>query len=261
MAYDEPWVLSLSTFSLSKNKARQEKDIWKYFNLAFGLFDEHKSEHVLKYAIRRLEKYEIYEENWDLFESLLFKCTLLDPKTIKPLIEFLLYYENFRNEDKIESLVHTLLDQHIYKNHSYELAWTLWLAKTFKIKIPAKSASIILRSNDVVPQILTLDLKSQNLIDSNLDTTFLNNDLTSDSLYSNKWLLTYEATIKGWLTSSNPNILDDNDYFSVLKDNDISFYDGNRQLVPIEIEDDSTEIIDSDESESYGSYIFMDDYE
>lgn len=263
MTYDEPWVLSLSTFSLRNRESMQEKDIWKYFNLAFGLFDEHKSEHVLKYAIRRIKKYEIYESNWDLFESLLLKCTLLDAKTIKPVIEILLYYESFRNKSKLISLVRTLLEQHLYKNHSYELTWILWMAKTFEIKIPSDIANTILLSNDVVPQILVLDLINKNLIDSSLDTSFLADELTSESLYESKWLLTYEAIVKGWVTPSDPDVLDENEYFSVLKDNEISFYDENKQLASIEIDEGSSESDlneDSSEPDSYESALYHPDF-
>ncbi|APH38223.1 RNA-directed DNA polymerase [Methanohalophilus halophilus] len=259
MAYDDPWVLSLSTFSLRKNESMQEKDIWKYFNLAFDLFDEHRSEHVLKYAIRRIKEYEIYESNWDLFESLLFKCTLLDAKTIKPIIEILLYYKEFKNQNKIKDLIHTLLGQHLYKKHSYELSWILWMAKTFEIKIPANFANTILRSNDVIPQVLVLDLINKNLLDSDLDTSFLADELTSESLYENKWLLTYEATMKGWITPNDSGLLDNDDYFSVLKENDISFYDEDKQLTPIEIKDEEG---NSDGDEPYGEYIYYSfDYE
>lgn len=247
MSYEESWVLPLSSFKLRKGVEAQAKDIWKYFNLAFGLFDKFTNGSVLKYAVRRIKTYKIHDVNWDLFESLLLKCILLDSTTIKPTIEILLYYENLRNIDKIKSLVHALLEQHVNKNHSYELSWILWLAKTFEIEIPNEFATDILCSNDVIPQIIALDLKDKGLIDQQINPDYLNNNLNVDSLHEESWLLIYEAIIKGWVIPQNPNILDSDDFFKLLKDNNVSFYDDSKQLDSIEIEDEN------EDEESYVS--------
>jgi hypothetical protein len=240
MPYDDEWVLPLSTFNLSDEVEEQGKDIWKYFNLAFELFDKYKNDPVLKYAINRVRSHEIHDENWILFESLLFKCTLLDARTIEPVIQFLLYYETSRNPAKIEKIVHELLEQHVSKNHTYEILWTLWFAKSFNVNIPNDLAEIIFHSNDVLSIIIALDLKAEGLINPSLDTSFLITDLTSNSLYQSRWILTYEAIVKNWLTPQDSSLLDNDAYFKALKEDSVVFYDGTKQLDPIEITDNTS---------------------
>jgi hypothetical protein len=71
---------------------------------------------------------------------------------------------------------------------------------------------------------VALDLKNIGLINSTVDTSFLENELIEENLINEFWLFTYEATYKGWLTSPT-NILSTNEYFKILKDNGIYFYD------------------------------------
>ena len=56
--------------------------------------------------------------------------------------------------------------------------------------------------------------------------------------------------MKGWVMAQNPNILDSDDFFKLLKDNNVSFYDDSKQLDSVEIEDE-----DEDE-ESYISGVY-----
>ncbi|KCZ72043.1 hypothetical protein ANME2D_01444 [Candidatus Methanoperedens nitroreducens] len=63
------------------------------------------------------------------------------------------------------------------------------------------------------------------LIDSSVDLSTINENLTEDSLFEEKWILTYESIIHGWLSPIGPNPLEVNEYFKILKDNNIKFYD------------------------------------
>ena len=54
--------------------------------------------------------------------------------------------------------------------------------------------------------------------------------LTEDTFFSQLWLLAYEGLKKGWISSSTPNLIDNNHFFKILKDLDIEFYDSTKQL-------------------------------
>jgi hypothetical protein len=236
LPFDSVWATSISSFNLRNGEKEQEKDLWKYFNLVFDLFQKYINDSVLIYALRKIENYSIDNNNWNLFQSLILKCTILDPRTIKDVIRILLANKTHVEIKNIESVIEQLFDYHIFKDHSYEIAWTLWLAKTFNIKIKDEHAKNILNSNDVIPIILALDLKQKGLIYTKIDTTHLIEGLTKESLYEEKWLLTYESIIKGWLTPNDINILDDDPYFKILKNNGVIFYDETKQLSPIEVQ-------------------------
>lgn len=235
LPFDTVWATSISTFNLRNDEKEQEKDLWKYFNLIFDLFQKYRNDPVLLYALRRIENYRIYTNNWKLFQSLILKCTLLDPRTIKYVIRILLANTKNVENKNIESVTEQLFDYHIFKSHSYEITWTLWLAKTFNIKINEENATNILNSNDVIPIIVALDLKHKGLIDSKIDTSHLIEGLTKESLLEEKWLLTYESIIKGWLKPKDTTLLDKDPYFKILKNNGVIFYDDTKQLSPIEL--------------------------
>ena len=64
-----------------------------------------------------------------------------------------------------------------------------------------------------------------------LDKTELEKELTGDILFSEKWLLAYEAVKKGWLSPLNPSLINDNIFFKILFDKDIEFYENSKQLL------------------------------
>ncbi|MDY9926939.1 RNA-directed DNA polymerase [Methanosarcina sp.] len=256
--YDTEWALPLRKFQFRMDERGQERDIWKYFNLAFDLYQKNIDEPVLKYTIRRIEKYKIYDSNWELFQSLILKCTILDPKTIKNVIKILLAYPTLVDVQKVTKVVYELLNYHCNKNHSYEVAWALWLAKTFNVNIINEFANYIFSSNDIIPIVIALDLKKAGLINSDVNTSCLVSGLTKDSLHGEKWLLTYESVMNDWLQSVDHNILDDDPYFKVMKDNEVNFYDQSKQITPVDIEDEVEEYTDGNYTDDTDSPRFPD---
>ena len=43
-------------------------------------------------------------------------------------------------------------------------------------------------------------------------------------------MIAYEAVKKGWLTPINPNLISDNEYFSIFFNKGVEFYDSTKQL-------------------------------
>lgn len=266
--YDTEWALPLRKFLFRMDEKSQERDIWKYFNLAFDLYRKNIDDPVLKYAIQRIEKYKIYDTNWELFQSLILKCAILDPTTIKSVIKILLAYRPLVDINKVGQVVLQLLDYHENKSHSYEISWTLWLAKAFNVKIENEFAANIFASNDVIPIIIALHLRSLGLIDSSVSTSDLVSSLTEDSLREERWLLTYESILKEWLKPDDPNILDKNPYFKTLKENCVTFYDESKDATPVDIEEEEEYPDDPDNNtgspktpDLSGIFFGFDDYE
>jgi hypothetical protein len=57
--------------------------------------------------------------------------------------------------------------------------------------------------------------------------------MSKDGLKSNMWLLSYEAAQKGWIPQMQPNHIDADPYFRVLKKHGVHFYDEKKNVVPI----------------------------
>lgn len=241
--FDRVWVMQISLFKFRENIKKEEKnrvkeqktDIERYFRLAFYLANKYPEDVVLSYAIKRFKSVPIMKENWNLFESLILKTALLNPLILKPIVPLLVTYKTLVNQEKIGSVVEEIIKIHAPMGHSFEISWALWLAKTFNIKIDNSIADDIFKSNDVIPILMALDLKSKDLIESSFDLSTLIENLTEDSLFEEKWILTYESIFHGWLLPINSNPLDTNEYFKILKDNNIKFYDETIKAKPLPI--------------------------
>jgi hypothetical protein len=73
--------------------------------------------------------------------------------------------------------------------------------------------------------LLTLDLNERDLIKGGIDKIFWTKFLTKENLYSDMWLLAYEADFKGWLEGIDKNFIEKDHFFRKLKELKVSFYD------------------------------------
>ncbi len=242
-AFDRNWVMQISSFEFRENfnkeqkeRAREQRtDIERYFKLAFYYANKYPEDAVMGYAIKKFKSVPIMEENWNLFESLILKTTILNPITLKDIVPLLVAYNQLVDRKKICNVVEEIIKIHVRMGHSFEISWALWLAKTFNIKINNSIAADIFKSYDVIPILMALDLKSMNLIDFSVNLSSINENLTEDSLFEEKWILTYESIIHGWLSPISSNPLEVNEYFKILKDNNIKFYDETIKAKPLAI--------------------------
>lgn len=76
----------------------------------------------------------------------------------------------------------------------------------------------VLNNNTMQP------LKSDHQIDARIKQ--INSAARPEDLYGDEWILLYEGVRHGWL--SNTQIVMGNPHFKVLNDNDVSFYDDNK---------------------------------
>lgn len=241
--FDEIWVIQLNSFLFRNNiekheieRAREQRtDIERYFKLTLYLANKNPDYSVLAYAITRFESVPIFKANWNLFESLILKSAILSPLLLQQIVPLLVAYYELVDITKICNVVEEIIKNHAPMGHSFEISWALWLAKTFNIKINNNIAKDIFESSDVIPIIIALDLMNENLIDSSLDLSTLIEKINEDSLFEDKWLFTYESIIHDWLPPINPNPLETNEYFKILKKHDVKFYDENIKAEPLKI--------------------------
>lgn len=244
---ESEWSILLRNFQIKNKPRRQRSDIIDFFSMAFKFARENPNDSVLKFAskviwnkIQPHPEYNyttIHEENCDLFKSLIFKMGISEPATLPVILKFLLFYSNLIETDDINHFIDAILENNIYNGHNFEVSWALWIAKTFSISIKNDIAQKILNSNDVISAIIALDMKEKNLISDSVDLSVLELELTKDGLINEWWLLTYESLKKGWLTPKTPELLENSEYFSELKNRGIEFYDSSKQVDIGEIEE------------------------
>ncbi|WP_219907738.1 RNA-directed DNA polymerase [Aphanothece hegewaldii] len=233
--FESSWSIFLSRFEFRDGKTSQATDLYRYFSLAFESAQKHPNDSVLKYAVKRLEYIEILPENWRVFESLLLKSALSEPSTLPEVVKILISNESYVSKDRVEKLAQEIILIHCFKAHSFEVSWSLWLLRSFKINLDVCIAEKVIASGDPISVLIVLDMRNCGLISGSLDISSVELDLTSSSLFDEKWLLTYESVKKGWLKPPDPGLLSSNEYFNLLSKEDIEFYAENQQLEKIEI--------------------------
>lgn len=160
-----------------------------------------------------------------LFESFLLKSLLAEPKVL-PYITRILISHKKKGYKLNHTLTKTVLDDflsfHLNLDNHFEISWGLWLCKHLDVTI-SKNVAIQLSENDNSIIVLTaLDVFNSGLVPDGLNTKEWHKLLTTENLYGKHWLLVYEASRKGWLTSSIDIFKDP--FFRLLRDHDVEFY-------------------------------------
>ncbi|MFD2144500.1 hypothetical protein [Mucilaginibacter antarcticus] len=161
---------------------------------------------------------------------------MIEPSVLDIVTRILLTYEKYLDavsKQRLKALVNCIINDHSPINHNFEISWALWLAKTFKIEVEELCANKIIETKDSISNLILLDLiNNTSLVLGTPQIAKLDTELKEDILFSEHWLLAYEGVKKGWLTPANPNLLNENLFFNILKDLDVEFYDANKQLKP-----------------------------
>ncbi|MFH4157985.1 reverse transcriptase domain-containing protein [Acinetobacter bereziniae] len=234
--FEDEFTQAIHSFDFEKSK--QLNNIKYYFSMLWKFAEEspNKTDWIFKYALRVFEfsSIVIENENWKVFENLLIKTALVEPAILDILTRIFLTYENYLNSDsklKLKKLVNATIKEHCSVHHNFEIAWALWISKTFDIEIEEESANQIIKTKDSISNLILLDLiNNTNLIQGTPTLSLLEAELKDNILMTEYWLLAYEGVKKGWLTPPETNLLDNNLFFKILKDKNIEFYDPTKQL-------------------------------
>jgi len=94
------------------------------------------------------------------------------------------------------------------------------------MKLPATIFGDVVKLPSSVVALLVLDLIRMNLISGRIDTSFWSSFANKEGLYSEMWLVAYEATKKGWWPKEiEKKFIENDEFFGELLDNGVYFYD------------------------------------
>lgn len=233
---DASWPSELSEFKFGSTSRQQLNCIHQYFHRVFELAAINVSDNVLNYGVKRTRGVRVHKDNWGIYEIYLLKAARSNATCIPTVVQILVDY-NWRGfpikKDLVRKFVFDSIVKHAEIGQHGELSWALFLAKALKIQLPKTVLSSIYDVNCSACILLSLDLESRGLIDGRIDKVKWNSLLTSDNLYSEMWLLAYEADLKGWLTPSDANFVSSHAKFKELKARRISFYDVKKNVPSI----------------------------
>lgn len=235
-AFEDEFTTSLHSFDFKKTN--QSNSLKHYFSViwAFAEKNPKKTDWIFKYSLRVFEfsNVVIQKKSWKVFEDLLVKTALIEPAILDILTRIFITYKDYLDSvstNKLKRLINVTIKEHCAVRHNFEIAWSLWIAKTFEIEIEEQSANDIIETRDSVSNLILLDLiKNSTLVKGSPKISDIEADLQGDILMTESWLLAYESIKKGWLNPAEPNLLDNNLFFKILKDSNVEFYKPTKQL-------------------------------
>lgn len=233
---EKDWAVAIKSFHFRPSQKDQKEDIWNFFSIAFKYAKDHPQESVLQFALNKFRYVRIELENWDYFESLLFRLGLTDPSSLSKVAKIVVSYRPLVNNSKLKIFCSELIDRNYIRKHDYELTWSLWLLKEFNIQPTKEIYTKIFKSKSVCASMIALDLLNQNTRIKTFDYSDLEPLFSIGNLNKQNWLLIYETIYKKWIPFINPNLIKKHFYFNILRKNKVSFYDESKALEPLKVE-------------------------
>lgn len=225
---DKLWATELRLFDFSaKNDRTAQFKLMRYFDRAFELSRGARDDYILNYAVARLGTETFSKKPWLVLRDLLLQSAIAEPSTLNRVTAELLKYatQGYKVDKlRLSDCLHQVIERHASLGHHSEIAWVIWAAILFKIKLAGSAPKVISAQSNSIVALLALDARQRGLLPSSLPTKTWQTYLTQADLYGEQWLLAYEANRKGWLTASTDYVAADK-CFSVLKKEKVYFYD------------------------------------
>jgi hypothetical protein len=235
-----------------------------FFNKAISLQQQFPYDGVLRFSLLRLAQLRITEDCWPLYQDYLLHCALNQPETLRVAASNLLKAEFFDRHSvdrkRLKIVVEALVISAAPLGQSSSVAWALWIALIFELKLSARATAELSRARDSAIGCLAFEMRSRGLLAKKFDTNELLALIGGKSgLYEDHWLLAYEVARNGWASAKRTSIKDP--CFAYLNRSGVSFCSGKAvDKLKKELEDAASEDSSSGEStrmrESYDDVDF-----
>jgi hypothetical protein len=189
-----------------------------------------------------------------------------ESRTIHLLAEILFGYFKKGYQFDLKSLKFALeqfIKFHCDMDNEFEITWALWTMKSFKLILEPEIAKMLSQMSNSMIALICLDMRKSKLIPNGLDVNLWKSLLNKDSLYSEHWLLAYEAKVRRWLVTSDDYIEAD-PFFKILKGKRVRFYHENNILdttkVKVALESPSLAQYESDKEHDVGLKFTLPDW-
>ncbi len=220
------WKSELRSHAIRAGSERD--DLLAFFSRAFENASKYPGNNVLKYAVKHSAGFAISPDNWPLYESLLIGSLVAEPSLAPTLAPILADYwsKNYVFDgDKLREALAEIASYHARFKQGFEIAWALWISKLFGVTLPDSVWNEVSSVDDSIVALLSLDLKANGFADA-LDPALWSKHMQATDLYSENWLIAYEALKKDWLPSiDGSDYVANDDFFATLAAYDVEFYD------------------------------------
>ena len=226
---DDAWAHTLGQFQIRDGSAVQQRnDIIALFSLAFELAATIREKSVLRYAVARVQGLTVDEKGWHVLQNCLLGAASAEPVALASTFGTLFKVATASNQNVSQSplaaMLETVILTHAPRAHGSEVAWALWGALAWGLRMNRTVATAVSAMDDDVVALLALDAEARNLFPAGaLNKTAWQLALNQpDVLEGEHWLLAYEANRQGWLLT--PAVAQDS-VFLAMNTAQVSFYD------------------------------------
>lgn len=229
---ENEWFSIIREFKFRNKPSFQRTDLITYFDTIMSYSKKFPEDMVFTFALSKLRFTVFNKRNWLIFQSLLLNALLVEPKVIPYVAQNLISYQKKRftlSQSVIRKSMEQFIIYHCNLDNDFEIIWALWLVKSLNLNLSKEVAAVLSSSKNSLVILTTLDLRECGLLSEGLDTTFWSTMLTKDNLYSEYWLVAYEVKKNQWI-SNDQDYLNQDPFFKILYENNISFYKPGREL-------------------------------
>jgi hypothetical protein len=198
-----------------------------FFDRASSLAQKFPGDSVLTYAVRKLahRASRLNDTEWEVVRSSLLRAAMAEPTMLPALLELFQTNDKACDRDGLREVLVELCVSHGPLQHGFEVAWSLWIARVLSIALPESVSAVVRNVDDDIVALVALDLEQQSLLPA-VNSKLWASRISKEHLYSDHWLLAYEACAQGWLPPSDGiEFLSTDPFFSILSNGDVRFYD------------------------------------
>jgi hypothetical protein len=228
---DNAWPRQIRDIALSDSDkaATQKASLLNLFNRSIELRQESPDQGVVLYAVRKTAGVIVAQQNWQLYQRLLFQWAQAEPSVLPIVFDILSTYKGATYDIDIEGLselLYVVVQLHAPRGHTSEIAWALWGHILFDVALDPSASTTVRRIDNSIIALLALDARSKKLIAPKASIRAWREHMTPESLLGEQWLLAYEGRLKKWVPPvGSKEYVKTAPGFGALASANVSFYD------------------------------------
>ena len=262
--YGKSWVEEIKLFIHLNSEV--------FLNKVIVLYTKYKDISILRYGITVLSLHNLDKDQWQTMESKILNLWVRFPSISDLIIKILIDKIKFIKKNNLRNAIYSIIDRCISLNQHQEVIWAIWFAKVFEVQIKKEYIIKVIESQNSLAIIIVLDIihsgnykeskeimsvlldLRESLKDDDLDETEEDtNKKQGHLLWSQNWLLAYEADLNKWLNIGDEKFeyAKNDPFFKNLIRNKIFFYDVNFKYNKVTLQKKSIQYVTKEDFFTY----------
>lgn len=225
---DGEWVHAIRRFRFDERLRPSKFDLLAFYDLAVRAAHKAPDGSVIRYSVSRLRHAEVDPDLWEMHQQFLCRAMLAEPGVIPEVASHLLRFDGKGmrvDHNLLADVIPRLILQHVPQGHGNDVAWAIWCALAFEIRLPQCAVDAAMNMNDSVVALLLLDAQDQGLTERGVDRDAWSIWMSATELHGEQWLLSYEARRREWRGSAGGgNHIDADENWRWASVNNVEFY-------------------------------------